>query len=332
MVDVTPIVPTLAAVYTTSGTTAAYSDEAMTEVDMTSLGYARYTVYEIAAAAKRYMSRATIPVIQADSGGDNNFVAIAGTVEYAGGRIVLAVPRGSADVVRCHSGDYFTTLTKIMGASVSKLNNGTSLVDTPLLGDAYVRRFPTLKDFSLSVDAFMVLTEAEYLTTQGGANANLLFQHIGGGTSGNSVTIHINDPAGDSPLVVAVSGQAITITLAYATGAVTSTAVQVMGAVNSSPECKAIKVVARLPSGSTGAGIMADSVGAHSLAGGLDANDFYSIYGVPLILILYVNTTNDTRMEGYGYIETEDWTFDPKNVVSETLSFKGDGPLYYRPA
>jgi hypothetical protein len=95
---------------------------------------------------------------------------------------------------------------------------------------------------------------------------------------------------------------------------------------------KAIGLIAERPAGSTLAGVMADSGGALALAGGLGANDFYALYRVPLIIMLYVNTTNDTRMEGYAYIETEDWTFDPKNVVSETLSFKGDGPLYYRPA
>lgn len=331
MVDVTPIVPSLAAIYTTSGTTAALSDEAMQEVDMTSLGYPRYTVYEITAATKRYLDRSVAPVFQHDSGGDNNFVTQTGTVEYAGGRIVLSTPRGSSDVVRCHSGSYFTTITKIFGASVSKLNNGRSLVEVPLLGDAYVRRAPTLTDFDMSVDAFMVLNQAEKLTTAGGANANLLFKHLAGGTAGNSYTVNIVDPGSDGSLSVSVSGTATTITLAYATGAVTSTATQVMGAVNSKPECRAIGLAAILPAGSTGAGLMQDE-GPLTLTGGLDANDFYSIYGVPLIVMLYTNTSNDTRMEGYAYIESEGWTFDPKNVVSETLTFKGDGPLYYRPA
>ena len=65
---------------------------------------------------------------------------LSGVIEYAGGRIRLSTPRGSADVVRCYSGEYYTTITKVFGASVSKLNNGSSLVDVPLLGDAYVRR------------------------------------------------------------------------------------------------------------------------------------------------------------------------------------------------
>jgi len=331
MVDVSPTVTTLAAVYTTSGVTAAFSSEPMQEINMTSQGYPRYTVYEITAPGKRYISREEVPVFQADEGGDNNFVAITGTIEYAGGRIILSTPRGSADVVRCFTGKYYTTITKVFGASVSKLNNGTSLVEVPLLGDAYVRRHPTLKDFDVSVDNFMVFTEAEVTTTADAANGHLTFQHVLGGPAGNSITVEIVDPGSPSALNVSVSGTAISVILAYDT-AVTSTAYDVLRAVNSSPECKQLGVLARLPAGSTGLGLMADSVTPLPLVGGKDANNFYEIYGVPLIMILYVNEFTDTRMEGYAYIETEDWTFDPKNVVTETLSFKGDGPLYYRPA
>ena len=332
MVDATPIVPTLAAVYMTSGTTGALSNEAMNEVNMTSLGYPRYTVYEITDAAKRYLDRDTVPVFEVQAGGIGGWTPTTGTVEYAGGRVIFATPKGSADNIRCASGDYFTTITKVMGASVSKLTTGPTLVEVPLLGDAYVRRYPVLKDFSLSVDAFLVLTQAEYTTTAGGANANLKFKHVAGGTAGNTYTVDVNDPGGDGSLTVSVAGTATTITLAYASGAVTSTALQVMSAVNSSPECKAIGLIAELPSGSTGAGLMVDEGGAALLAGGLDYNDFEDLYGDPLIIMMYVNTSSDIRMEGYGYIETEDWSFDPKNVIMETINFKGDGPLYYRPA
>ena len=332
MTDVSPTVTTLASVYTTSGVTGILASEAMQEVIMTSQGYPRYTVYEITAATKRYLSRDEVPIFQADAGGDGNFTAITGTIEYAGGRIILSTPRGSSDVVRCYSGQYYTTITKIFGASVSKMNNGTSLVEVPLLGDAYVRRHPTLKDFDVSVDNFLVFTEAEVTTTADATNGHLTFQHVLGGPDGNSITVDVNDPGTAGTLAVTVLGTAITVTLANSGTAVTSTAYNVMNAVNTSPECKQLGVLARLPSGSSGLGLMADSGGALALTGGLDANDFYAIYGVPLIMILYVNEFTDTRMEGYAYIETEDWSFDPKNVVTETLTFKGDGPLYYRPS
>jgi hypothetical protein len=229
------------------------------------------------------------------------------------------------------SGVPLATITKVMGASISKLTTGPSLVDVPLLGDAYVRRYPTLRDFSLSVDSYMVLTQAE-VSSADLINSRLTFKHVPGGTAGNTKTVDINDPGGDGALTITVAGDAVTIALAYATGAVTSTANQVKAAFNADPAVKALGLVAETPSGSTGAGLMADSGGALALAGGLDANDFEDLYGDTLIIMMYVNTTNDTRMEGYAYIETEDWTFDPKEVISETISFKGDGPLYYRPA
>jgi hypothetical protein len=331
MVDATPIVPTLAAVYMTSGTTGTLADEAMNEVNMTSMGYARYTVYEVTDATKRYLDRSVAPVFQADGGGDGKFATITGTVEYAGGRIVLATPKGSSDVVRCHSADYFTTITKVMGASISKLTTGPALVEVPLLGDAYVRRFPTLKDFSMSVDAYMVLAQAE-VSSADLINSRLTFKHVPGGTAGNTKTVELIDPGSDGALTITVAGDAVDVTLAYASSAVTSTANQVKAAFNADPSVKALGLVAETPSTSTGAGLMADSGAPLALAGGLDANDFEDLYGDTLIIMMYVNTTNDTRMEGYAYIETEDWTFNPKEVVSETLSFKGDGPLYYRPA
>jgi hypothetical protein len=331
MVDATPIVPTLAAVYMTSGATGDLSNEAMNEVNMTSLGYQRYTVYEITAAAKRYLDRSVAPVFEKDGGGDGKFATVTGTVEYAGGRIVFATPKGSADVVRCASGKYFTTITKVMGASISKLTTGPALVEVPLLGDAYVRRHPTLRDFSMSVDSFMVLTQAE-VSSADLINARLKFKHVAGGTGGNTKTVELIDPGSDGALTISVAGDAVDVTLAYATGAVTSTANQVKAAFNADPAVKALGLIAETPSGSTGAGIMGDSGSPLALAGGLDYNDFEDLYNDPLIIMMYVNTSDDTRMEGYAYIETEDWTFNPKEVISETISFKGDGPLYYRPA
>lgn len=332
MADVSPTVSTLAAVYTTSGTTAAIDLEPMREVNMTAQGYPRYTVYEITAPEKRYLAREVTPTFHADSGGSGLFSPITGTIEYAGGRIILKVPRGSADVVQCMTGKYYTTITKVFGASVSKLNNGSSLVEVPLLGDAYVRRYPTLKDFDVSVDNFMVFTEAQVTTTADAVNGHLTFQHVKGGRDGNDIRVEILHGTGTAPASLNVSGTTITITLADTSGVPTSTAYDILRLVNASPECKQLGVLARLPAGSTGLGLMAPSGGALYLTGGLDANNFYALYNIPLIIMLYVDELADTRMEGYCYIETEDWTFDPKTVVSETLSFKGDGPLYYRPS
>jgi hypothetical protein len=334
MADVTPQVTTLAAVYRTYGTVGALVNEAMSEVDMTAFGYPLHTVYEITSAANRYLTRAVVPVFEADVAGNGVFSTITGTIEYAGGRIILPVgsARGINDVVRMASGSAYTTIRKCFGASVAKMNNGSSLVDVTLLGDAYVNRFPTLKDFSFDVDAFMVYNQAEVTSTKGAANGNLIFQHKPGGTAGNGATVTITDPGGAGALTITGVGDDITITLKHAGGAQpTSTALEVMAAFNDSPYTKAYGLQAVLPSGSTGAGLM-DGDETLTLAGGADADDYEGLLGIPLVVMLYASTSSDIRMEGFAYLETSDWTFDPANVVQETLSFKGDGPLYYRPA
>ena len=123
----------------------------------------------------------------------------------------------------------------------------------------------------------MVFTEAEVTTTADAVNGHLTFQHVAGGPAGNSITVEIVNPGSSSPLNVSVSGNAISVILAYDT-AVTSTAYDVLRAVNVNPECKSLGVLARLPSGSTGLGLMADSGSPLALTGGLDAENFYELY------------------------------------------------------
>jgi hypothetical protein len=69
-----------------------------------------------------------------------------------------------------------------------------------------------------------------------------------------------------------------------------------------------------------------------SLAGGLNAQDHTAKKGVKLIAIFYTNTSGDARYEGYCYLESDDFTFDPKSVQTETLNFKGTDYLCRRTA
>jgi hypothetical protein len=148
---VTPIVPSLAAVYVTSGTTATLTNEAMNSTDES------FTAYEITNVEKRYLDESVAPVFEADTAGNGTFATITGTIQYVGGRIILAAPRGEEDVVRCASGKAFVR-RKLLGASIAKLNSDNSLVETPLLGEGFVRRIPVMKDFSFTCDAYMVYT------------------------------------------------------------------------------------------------------------------------------------------------------------------------------
>lgn len=50
----------------------------------------------------------------------------------------------------------------------------------------------------------------------------------------------------------------------------------------------------------------------------------------PLIAIIYLKMTNDVRLEGYCFIESKDISIVPDDVIKESISLKGDGPLYLR--
>ena len=317
----------LCAVYTTSGTEGDLSEEAMQHVDLSTAGYEKYTVYEITSASKRYLSTSTVPVFEADVGGNGIFATVTPTkIEYAGGRIYLATARGVNDVVRCHSGKYFTTITPLLGASVSRLTYSPTLVDVPLLGDTYVRRVPTVTDWTFSVDVYKCRGQAEFSTSDG-ANKDLTFYHEPGGTAGNSYTIKLTDPGGAGSLSVAVAGTDVNVTLASsAVPALTSTANDVMALVNADGACADIGFRAKLAANSIGTGIMTDQAKT-SLAGGLAAQDHTAKKGVKLIAIFYTSTSADARYEGYCYLETEDFAYDPKGVQMETLNFKGTGIL-----
>jgi hypothetical protein len=320
----------LCAVYTTSGATGDLADEAMQHVDLSSAGFEKYTVYEITDATKRYLDETTAPVFEADTGGDAKFSTVTPyRIDYAGGRIYLTTARGATDVVQCHSGKYFTTITALLGASVSRITYGPTLVEVPLLGDTYVRRFPTVTDWSFTVDAYKCKGVAEYSTSLAGDNNDIRFYHSPGGTAGNSYTITMVDPGAPGSLGVVVAGTDITVNLAYAGGKITSTANEVIAAVNADGASADIGFRAIQKAGNTGVGVVT-ALGKQTLTGGLNAQDHTAKKGVKLIAIFYYNTSGDARYEGYCYLEADDFTYDPKSVQLESLTFKGTGPLCRR--
>jgi hypothetical protein len=331
---VTPVGMSLAIVKTTSGVTGSLTNEAMSELNWTSLGYPRYTVYEITDAAKRYLARSAVPTFEADVAGGGIFSALTpAEIQYAGGVIILSAARGATDVVRCATGTYYTTTTTLLGGTVARLTTGPQLQDITLLGDGYVRRYPTVNDFSFTLDTFALRTEATYTTSGGNANSHIVFKHDLGGVAGNSYSITMTDPGAPSQsLAVSVSGKDVTVSLATDIGsAITSTANSVVAAIKASDDCNFIQFTADKVTSETGLGVVA-ALGKQSLTGGLDATDHTAKKGVTLIVSMYSSTSGDSRWEGYAYLESIDSTLDPKSVLTENLSFKGDGVLYYRPA
>lgn len=327
---VTPTTAALSIVRTTSGATGSLTNEAMSELNWTALGYPRYSVYQITSTTKRYLARSAVPTFEQDPG--SGYVSVTpAEIQYAGGVIILTTPLTIASTVRCATGTYYTTITDLVGGSVARVTNGPQLVEVPLLGDAFLRRHPTIRDFTVTLDTFAMKTEATYSTAFSGSNNDVTFKHSAGGTAGNSYTITLVDPAAASQsLAITVTGVEVSISLATdGSKNITTTASQLVSAINNSADCNFIDFVCELQAGESGAGVV-EALSEQSLAGGLAAADHTAKFGVTLIIEVYFSTSADSRLEGYAYLESIDSGYDPKSVITDNLTFKGDGQLYLR--
>lgn len=141
-----------------------------------------------------------------------------------------------------------------------------------------------------------------------GNNTGILWTAVTEGTGGDSITVHIVDPGGDGTLAVSVSGNDIHVTLAYATGAVRSTATEVIAAVTAHNEASAL-VIASHDGVSTGAGVV-PAEGPTSLANGSNTETFVSVAEVgnitgPNMTLGTVEATHQTSTSGVKeYIAT----------------------------
>lgn len=106
-------------------------------------------------------------------------------------------------------------------------------------------------------------------TTRGTANAGRRITAKTGGVAGNSISYGETATGASAVLAVSVSGTTITVALATdTTGVVTSTANQVIAAINGHAGAAAL-VTASLPADSTGAAVVAASAAA-ALTGGVN--------------------------------------------------------------
>lgn len=108
-----------------------------------------------------------------------------------------------------------------------------------------------------------------------GADTGLTWTAKAVGAGGNDISVTLVNPGADGPLGVAVSGTDITVTLAYATAAVTSTADDVRLAVNASPAASALVTVTDTGE-SDGTGIVG-AVTKTSLSGGGSGGTTYTL-------------------------------------------------------
>lgn len=127
----------------------------------------------------------------------------------------------------------------------------------------------------------------------GDANGDITFTAVNAGTAGNAIKVLLLDPAGnDKVLGVDLIGDTVEVSLATSgAGAITSTAAQVVAAVNASLEAKSL-VVASNTGESTGASVVT-AVAATPLAGGVAASA--SIASTAAQVIAAVNASLEAR-------------------------------------
>jgi hypothetical protein len=142
-----------------------------------------------------------------------------------------------------------------------------------------------------------------------GNDNGLTFTAVDFGDAGNDISIAYLDPAAnDAELSVDVSGSAITVNLATGVaGAITSTAAEVLAAIEASVEASALVTVAIM---TTDAGVADDGSGvvtalaAANLVGGLDGTGA----GEALPGSFYIDTDGKTPYRNSGTTAAPAWT------------------------
>ena len=316
-------------VHLATGTETSFATtEPMREVNLLAEGYARYTVYEITAKANRDLCISTTPTFEADSAGNGSFAALTPTeIQYPGGRIILATPRGSTDVVRLATGKHYTP-AKVLGGTVVKTSRKNNLEVFSLLGESWVRRHLVGKDWSVALDNYVMANCAEFTDTGGAAQSALTYWHEGGGVAGNSLSLTRTNPGAPGALTISVSGSDITVALAYADGAVTTTAAQLLAALEANAFVRRLGFRTKLAAGNNGTGLVA-ALTKTQLSGGLDPVDFTGKDNL-CILRVYKDEANDKRVEGYCWISDVNTDLAPGKLIQENLTIQGHLNLYRR--
>lgn len=112
-------------------------------------------------------------------------------------------------------------------------------------------------------------TKASLTTNLAGhTNNDLVFTAVEGGDPGEDITIEYADPGADQALSVEVTGTAIKFNLAYATGAVTTTADDIKAALLADAEASALVTAADKPA-NDGSGLVED-MAPTNLSGGVE--------------------------------------------------------------
>jgi hypothetical protein len=147
-----------------------------------------------------------------------------------------------------------------------------------------------------------------------GSNNAILWTAVTGGVAGNGINVALLNPGGNNkPLEVTVVNNEIRVSLATgAAGAISSTAADVIDAVNASLLAKDL-VVAANSGASDGTGVVA-AVAAAALANGADANV------VPTLLLAEdVIFTTYTQSGGVAHLDQVATAYDQARVIVARL-------------
>lgn len=298
------------------------ADEAMQEVDLSSWGYARYTVFRITNPAKRCLHDNADPVFQADTGGNGVFeTIIPSEVWWPAGYIVLDTPRGESDVVRCHSGHYVTP-QYLFGCVTMTYEDKTIMEEKTCYGDTAIKRHPKSDDWTSRLEVFFAALQAELLTTGGNVDSHVHLLHDAGGTAGNAYSLEMTNPGGNGSISVALNNTEIVVTLARSSGVITSTAKDVINAINACTQIRAAHIHAELPADENGSGIVA-ALEKTFFSGGLDPIDFSSMKGETVIMRYYNNYCTGLMHVGYGVFEQLEWAGKPTDLLKCGISISG---------
>ena len=327
-----PKVGRVGALYLASGTAGDLTNEVMNEVNLTAEGRPRYTVYEITAAAKRYLSDVAVPVFTG---------SIAGTlspyrIEYPGGRIYLTTALGGAETVVCTSGKYIP-VTMCIGAMDWNLDATWETNKIMLLRDSAKRTIMKQKNWTATANLALATTCARLTTALVGDNNDTTWTHTGGGTAGNGATggytVTYTDPGGaTATLGIVITGNDIVVNLGRAASAIDTTALAIVNLAGANKILQERGVTAEIKATEDGSGLVTEMAKAN-LAGGLNSVDYSGVEGLA-VAVFYSDYDTDARWEGYTRITKADLKMpaDGEDTISITFETYGgpNGALYLR--
>jgi len=332
-----PKVGRVGALYLASGTADDLTNEVMNEVNLTAEGRPRYTVYEITAVAKRYLSDVAVPVFTG---------SIAGTlspyrIEYPGGRIYLTTAlsgadAGDAETVVCTSGKYIP-VTMCIGAMDWNLDATWETNKIMLLRDSAKRTIMKQKNWTATANLALATTCAQLTTALVGDNNDTTWTHTGGGTAGNGATggytVTYTDPGGaTATLGIVITGNNIVVNLGRAASAINTTALAIVNLAGANKILQERGVTAEIKATEDGSGLVTEMAKAN-LAGGLNSVDYPGVEGLA-VAVFYSDYDTDARWEGYTRITKADLKMpaDGEDTISITFDTYGgpNGALYLR--